>query len=102
MIYYSFFNYKINWEKTHEKNYIHHGLHSLIRDLRLCQQKSKEKDDPSEIFGVIFHLKFYQENHIQKRMILNNTGSNNHHPPVTIVKNRQSLLVMIIHIKVLV
>src|SRR5436853_3817303 len=52
--------------EIHEKNYIHHDLHSgnifsytiydsVIGDLGLCQQL-KEKYDPNEIFGVIPYL----------------------------------------------
>src|SRR5947208_10995870 len=50
--------------KIHEKNYIHHDLHSgnifsydtewsLIGDLGLCQQLVSKKHYPNKIFGVI-------------------------------------------------
>src|SRR5437764_15061042 len=50
--------------KIHEKNYIHHDLHSgnifsyyighdVIGDLGLCQQIVDKKDNPNKIFGVI-------------------------------------------------
>src|SRR5438552_6849589 len=51
----------------HEKNYIHHDLHSgnifsytfsqsVIGDLGLCQQVVDKKDNPNEIYGVIPYL----------------------------------------------
>ena len=51
----------------HEKNYIHHDLHSGnifsygisesdIGDLGLCQQVIDKKDNPNKIFGVIPYL----------------------------------------------
>ena len=54
----------------HEKNYIHHDLHSgnifcgifnsskvtIIGDLGLCRHLSEDKDDTNEIFGVIPYL----------------------------------------------
>src|SRR5437763_7736743 len=51
----------------HEKNYIHHDLHSgnifsytfsqsVIGDLGLCQQVVDKKDNPDKIFGVIPYL----------------------------------------------
>src|SRR5438132_13660810 len=50
--------------KIHEKNYIHHDLHSgnifsyeiynsVIGDLGLCQQVVDKKDNPNKIYGVI-------------------------------------------------
>src|SRR5438132_1211397 len=53
--------------KIHEKNYIHHDLHSgnifsysirrsYIGDLGLCQQVVDKKDNPNKIFGVIPYL----------------------------------------------
>src|SRR6266536_2021865 len=53
--------------KIHEKNYIHHDLHSgnilsydvhtsLVGDLGLCQQAIDGKDNPNKIFGVIPYL----------------------------------------------
>src|SRR6266480_7579172 len=54
--------------EIHEKNYIHHDLHSgnifsyysghgVIGDLGLCQQAVDKKDDhPNKIFGVIPYL----------------------------------------------
>src|SRR5207248_9284388 len=54
-------------KKIHEKNYIHHDLHSgnifsydirssYIGDLGLCQQITNKKDKPNKIFGVIPYL----------------------------------------------
>ena len=54
-------------KEIHEKNYIHHDLHSgniflysiydtKIGDLGLCQQIVDKKDDPNEIYGVIPYL----------------------------------------------
>src|SRR6184192_1503728 len=51
----------------HEKNYIHHDLHSgnifsyttynsEIGDLGLCQQVVDKKDNPNKIYGVIPYL----------------------------------------------
>src|SRR5438132_7052930 len=53
--------------EIHEKNYIHHDLHSgnifsysiyhsMIGDLGLCQQVVDKKDDPSKIYGVIPYM----------------------------------------------
>src|SRR5438128_8691351 len=53
--------------EIHEKNYIHHDLHSgnifsytiqtsVVGDLGLCQQVVDKKDGPNEIFGVIPYL----------------------------------------------
>src|SRR6266511_2634929 len=53
--------------KIHEKNYIHHDLHSgnifsyniwnsAIGDLGLCQQIVNKKDNPNKIYGVIPYL----------------------------------------------
>ena len=53
--------------KIHEKNYIHHDLHSgnilsysidnsTIGDLGLCQQLIDKKDNSNKIFGVIPYL----------------------------------------------
>src|SRR5438132_5977592 len=53
--------------KIHEKNYIHHDLHSgnifsyeiynsVIGDLGLCQQVVDKKDNPNKIYGVIPYL----------------------------------------------
>ena len=53
--------------KIHEKNYIHHDLHSgnifsygiwnsRIGDLGLCQQVVDKKDNPNKIHGVIPYL----------------------------------------------
>ena len=53
--------------KIHEKNYIHHDLHSgnifshfynysEIGDLGLCQQVVDKKDNPNKIFGVVPYL----------------------------------------------
>src|SRR5438046_10627380 len=53
--------------EIHEKNYIHHDLHSgnifsyntrwsQIGDLGLCQQVVDKKDNPNKIFGVIPYL----------------------------------------------
>ena len=53
--------------KIHEKNYIHHDLHSgnifsyhihynVIGDLGLCQQVADKKDNLNKIFGVIPYL----------------------------------------------
>ena len=53
--------------RIHEKNYIHHDLHSgnifsytiwisKIGDLGLCQQAVGKKDNPNKIFGVIPYL----------------------------------------------
>ena len=53
--------------KIHEKNYIHHDLHSgnilsydvhtsLVGDLGLCQQVVDKKDNQNKIFGVIPYL----------------------------------------------
>src|SRR5947207_14552686 len=53
--------------KIHEKNYIHHDLHSgnifsyysdwsTIGDLGLCQQVVNKKDNPNKIYGVIPYL----------------------------------------------
>src|SRR6184192_2969383 len=51
----------------HEKNYIHHDLHSgnifsynfkgsVIGDLGLCQQVVDKKDNPNKIYGVIPYM----------------------------------------------
>src|SRR5437764_12785987 len=66
---YYIFNYKrIRLMKIHEKNYIHHDLHSgnifsytindsVIGDLGLCQQLVDKKDDHlNKIYGVIPYL----------------------------------------------
>ena len=56
----------IRLQKIHDRNYIHHDLHSgnifsyyrddsIIGDLGLCQQLN-EKVNPNEIFGVIPYL----------------------------------------------
>src|SRR5947209_13166739 len=62
------FNHKrIRLWRIHEKNYIHHDLHSgnilsydidhsMIGDLGLCQQLVDKKDNPNKIFGVIPYL----------------------------------------------
>src|SRR5947208_16422300 len=53
--------------KIHEKNYIHHDLHSgnifsyyinqsVIGDLGLCQQVVDKKNNPNKIIGVIPYL----------------------------------------------
>src|SRR5439155_21198363 len=53
--------------KIHEKDYVHHDLHSgnillydinwsTIGDLGLCQQIVDKKDDPNNIYGVIPYL----------------------------------------------
>src|SRR5207247_7057057 len=53
--------------KIHEKNYIHHDLHSgnifsydtitnVIGDLGLCQQAVDKKDNPNKIYGVIPYM----------------------------------------------
>src|SRR4051812_7239995 len=53
--------------KAHEKDYIHHDLHSgnifsrsissnYIGDLGLCQQVVDKKDNPNKIFGEIPYL----------------------------------------------
>src|SRR5947209_7787371 len=67
MIYY-IFNYKrIRLRMIHEKNYIHHDLHSgnifsyaiydnRIGDLGLCQQVVDKKDNLNKIIGVIPYL----------------------------------------------
>src|SRR5205807_4360930 len=63
MIYYIL----IRLYEIHEKNYIHHDLHSgnifsytfkysLIGDLGLCQQAVDKKDNPNEIYGVVPYL----------------------------------------------
>ena len=68
IIIYYIFNYKwIRLKEIHEKNYIHHDLHSnnifsyshyrsVIGDLGLCQQVVDKKDNPNKIFGVIPYL----------------------------------------------
>src|SRR5947209_1857627 len=62
------FNHKrIRLWRIHEKNYIHHDLHSgnifsydicecEIEDLGLCQQVVDKKDNPNKIYGVIPYL----------------------------------------------
>src|SRR5947209_5680938 len=62
------FNHKrIRLWRIHEKNYIHHDLHSgnilsfdicgsRIGDLGLCQQVVDKKDNPNKIYGVIPYL----------------------------------------------
>src|SRR5438128_2354707 len=64
----STFNYKqIRLMEIHEKNYIHHDLHSgnifshdfnqsTIGDLGLCQQALNKKNEPNKVFGVIPYL----------------------------------------------
>jgi len=58
---------QIRLKALHEKNYIHHDLHSgniflydikesFIGDLGLCQQIVDKKDNPHKIFGVIPYL----------------------------------------------
>src|SRR5947208_10105026 len=53
--------------KIHEKNYIHHDLHSgnifsytfwrsTIGDLGLCQQVVDKQDNPNKVFGVVPYL----------------------------------------------
>ena len=68
IITYHIFNYKqTRLKEIHEKNYIHHDLHSgnifshfhfysLIGDLGLCQQVINKKNNSNEIFGVISYL----------------------------------------------
>src|SRR2546421_5516703 len=65
---YYIFNYnQIRLKEIHEKNYIHHDLHSgnifsyqfdysVIGDLGLCQQVIDKKDNPNKIFGVIPYM----------------------------------------------
>ena len=68
IITYHIFNYKqTRLKEIHEKNYIHHDLHSgnifshfhfysLIGDLGLCQQVINKRNNSNEIFGVISYL----------------------------------------------
>ena len=69
-MYYIFFNYnstEFRLKEIHEKNHIHHDLHSgnifshdiwnsEIGDLGLCQQVVDKKGNPNKIYGVIPYL----------------------------------------------